>query len=53
MSEKSKEDKRKLVEKAAERLAEILIMQVELSRKENPVKSSGLDSKEDTTISSQ
>jgi len=38
MSEKSKKDKRKLVEEAAERLAKILIVQIEdgrLNPKEN------------------
>jgi len=43
----NKEVKRRTVEEAAERLAQILIMQIELSRKENPNNGLGLNFKKD------
>lgn len=53
MSKKRKKNKRKLIEEVAERFAALLIMQIELDRKENPSKDSGLNFKKDTTIPSQ
>lgn len=53
MNKKRKNNKRKLAEEAAERLAAILIMQIELGRKENPSKGLDLNFKKDIKIPSQ
>jgi len=52
-SQKRKKNKRKLVEEAAERLAAILVMQIEGDEKENPNKNNDLNFKRGSIIPSQ